>query len=35
MESDLIGFIFELELVSGLGVTETNVLGFVIGNKKK
>lgn len=32
MESDYIGDIFELELLSVLGVTEINVLGFAIGN---
>ena len=33
MNSNVIGFMFELQLVSSLGVTETNFVDFSIGNK--
>ncbi len=35
MNSDIIGLTFEAEIVSVLGVTETNFIGFVIRNKAR
>ncbi len=35
MNSDIIGLTFETEIVSVLGVTETNFIGFVIRNKAR